>query len=495
MFVVILDENSLNPDINKKEILMAGIKKNDACILDCFNKLGFTKTYDEFLNNIIDWFIDNSEKEQRLMEWYKKDPPNFLFYALDFLISDFNNGFNGLVNQVPIETYTHYTTEAVGELVVNDLSLIRPKYIVVYTTSSSKLESINYDFKWDFDHKGSVISNIKILGQGFYNIAFQVTFDNGKLYCLRFRKSNNHNWYNDTSYDIGTLLARSDNSGFVKPFHVEKLFSGKKNEFVLYINPILRPIENIETEIPKVAVCMIKALRFMHSNRLFYADFFNIDNFMLDDNANIVISDTDMYKNRSYLTPNELIELGSIQSHEQKNIIDIINKGYDLNENDTIHGICKIRYYCALLTERLHNNNQATSEYHQYVTTCLIARMFMYFLINKEIKDNIDITVQINRNVVENMNKLKSLNPVDVIKTSNMSDNDYASIISSCGDDNYDESYANLPDDWYINPAGVIKTSNMSDDDYASFASSGDDDHDESYANLPDSWVFNLTGN
>ena len=347
-----------------------------------------------------------------------------------------------------------------GELVVNDLSLIRPKYIVVYTTNNPKLESINYELKWNFGNKGSEISSIKILGKGTYNIAFRVTLNNEKSYCLRFGKPNYRRmWYNETSYKVGTLLAKNDDTGFVKPYHVQKLFISRYNQCVLYINPVLRKIENIKDEIPKVAICLIKALRFMHANHMFYVDFFNVDNFMFDNNTNILISDVDLYTNYDFLTLKELIHTYYVSQDNQNNIINIINKGYNLNKDDVIRGIYNIRYYCAKLTKILHNNEQATAEYHQYITICLMARLFMYLLIEKknneeneenEWNDANKIPIQINENVAKNMNTLNSLNPVNVIKTVNMSDAYYEEIMSSCGDDMYNKSYAILPTDWYI---------------------------------------------
>lgn len=467
IFIVTLDSRNLDSD-NKKEILKKSVNENKLYILDCFNKLKFEKNFNEFLDSLIDWFIRHEEKEQQLMKIYKQyvnesdGKDYFLFEAVEFLMYDFNTGFDGLIKQLPIETYTQYTTEAVGELVVNDLSLIRPKYIVVYTTTSPKLESIKYDLKWDFGNKGSEISSIKILGQGTYNIAFQATLNNGNLYCLRFGKPNDRRmWYNETSYKVGTLLAKNNDTGFVKPYHVQKLFISRYNQCVLYINPVLRKIENIKDEIPKVAICLIKALRFMHANNMFYVDFFNVDNFMFDNDTNILISDVDLYTNYDFLTLKELIHTYHVSRDNQNTIINIINKGYNLNKYDVIRGIYNIRYYCAKLTKILHNE-QATAEYHQYITTCLMARLFMYLLIEKknneeneeneenEWNDANKIPIQINENVAKNMNALNSLNPVDVIKTTNMLDADYEEIMSSCGDDMYNKSYASLPTDWYI---------------------------------------------
>lgn len=54
------------------------------------------------------------------------------------------------------------------------------------------------------------------------------------------------------------------------------------------------------------------------------------------------------------------------------------------------------------------------------------------------------------------MNTLKSVNPVEVIKASNMSDSDYAEATSLCEVNSYgNDSYATLPTNWNINLACI----------------------------------------
>lgn len=129
----------------------------------------------------------------------------------------------------------------------------------------------------NFDHKGLEISDVQYLGQGYYYIAFKVTLNNGEVYCLRFRKENGKHFreFDNTSYQIGNLLKEDENTGFLKHFML-KNFSREDKSHVCYIYiPHLTPIKNIKDRIPQVVACLVKALRFIHTNNLFYADFFH----------------------------------------------------------------------------------------------------------------------------------------------------------------------------------------------------------------------------
>lgn len=150
VLVIISHKFDRNSDIDKEKLKTEIKSLGTKYMLKHYIPLGFSKNYDDFLDDIINWFINNKETTDKLKESYKSDKidsndydyeSSFLLGALKILMNDFNNGFNGLVNPIPIKTCTLYTTEAVGELVVNDVSLIRPKYIVAYTTTRNKVSS------------------------------------------------------------------------------------------------------------------------------------------------------------------------------------------------------------------------------------------------------------------------------------------------------------------------------------------------------------------
>lgn len=86
-----------------------------------------------------------------------------------------------------------------------------------------------------------------------------------------------------------------------------------------------------------------------------------------------------------------------------------------------------------------------------------MVRIFIYLLIKEKDKnkDN-EIPKHLTIYIYIYMNTLKSVNPVEVIKASNMSDSDYAEATSLCEVNSYgNDSYATLPTNWNINLACI----------------------------------------